>query len=85
METEPPIADQPKRKRRFQFRLRTLLIVVTVVAFACWGAVLYRRASEFRDRDHRDFDAYQAAPFAGGPEDMLLLSTEGELSHNMTL
>ena len=33
METKPPEADPPKRKRRwFQFSLRTLMIVVTVLA-----------------------------------------------------
>jgi hypothetical protein len=34
MQTEPPKADAPKRKRRwFQFSLRSLLIVVTLTAF----------------------------------------------------
>jgi hypothetical protein len=47
MENEPTKVDVPKRGRhRFQFRLRTLLIGVTVVALACWGVVLYRRAGE---------------------------------------
>jgi hypothetical protein len=33
MEAEPPQAEQPKRKRHwFQFRLRTLMIVVTLLA-----------------------------------------------------
>jgi hypothetical protein len=36
MQTEPPIADPPKRKRRwFQFRLRTLMVVVTIMAAGC--------------------------------------------------
>jgi hypothetical protein len=36
METEPSKAEPPKRKRRwFQFSLRTLLIVVTLLAVAC--------------------------------------------------
>jgi hypothetical protein len=36
MEAEPPQADLPKRKRRwFQFSLRTLLIGVTVLAALC--------------------------------------------------
>jgi uncharacterized membrane protein YidH (DUF202 family) len=35
MEAEPPIADSPKHKRRwFQFSLRSLLIVVTLLAAA---------------------------------------------------
>ena len=36
MEAEPPQADRPKRKRRwFQFNLRTLMIGVTLLAVAC--------------------------------------------------
>jgi hypothetical protein len=36
MQTEPPKTDPPKRKRRwFQFSLRTLLILTAVVAVAC--------------------------------------------------
>ena len=36
MQTEPPKADPPKRKRRwFQFSLRTLMIVVTLLAVPC--------------------------------------------------
>ena len=36
MPTEPSKADPPKRKRRwFQFSLRTLLVVVTVAAVKC--------------------------------------------------
>jgi hypothetical protein len=36
MQTEPPIADPPKRKRRwFQFRLRTLMFVVTIAGVGC--------------------------------------------------
>jgi hypothetical protein len=36
MEADPSKADLPKRKRRrFQFRLRTLLIVVTLLAGIC--------------------------------------------------
>jgi hypothetical protein len=36
MEAEPPKADSPKRKRRrFQFSLRTLLIGVTLLAVPC--------------------------------------------------
>jgi hypothetical protein len=36
MQTEPPKADPPRRKRRwFQFSLRTLMIVVVIVAIPC--------------------------------------------------
>ncbi len=40
MQTEPPRADPPKRKRRwFQFSLRTLLIVVTVFCVVIGGYI----------------------------------------------
>jgi hypothetical protein len=47
MESEPTKAEPPKRKRRcFQFRLRTLLIGVTLVAVVCgyvaWQAKIVR-------------------------------------------
>jgi hypothetical protein len=47
MEAEPPEADPPKRKRRwFQFSLRTLLIGVTLLAVPCayvgWQAKIVR-------------------------------------------
>ena len=36
MQTEPPKADPPKRKRRwFQFSLRSLMIGVTLLAVVC--------------------------------------------------
>ena len=36
MEAEPPKAEPPKRKRRwFQFSLRTLMIVITLLAIPC--------------------------------------------------
>jgi hypothetical protein len=36
MQNEPPKAEPPKRKRRwFQFSLRTMLIAVTIVAVEC--------------------------------------------------
>jgi hypothetical protein len=50
MQTEPPQADPPKRKRRwFQFSLRTLLIGVTLLAVACW--VIVDRTRLIRERD----------------------------------
>jgi hypothetical protein len=47
MQTEPPKADLPKRERsRFQFRLRTLLIGITLLAIPCayvgWQAKIVR-------------------------------------------
>jgi hypothetical protein len=37
MQTEPPKSEPPKRKRRgFQFRLRTLFVVTTIVAAWAW-------------------------------------------------
>jgi hypothetical protein len=47
MQTDPPKAEPPKRKRRwFQFSLRTLLIFTMVVAVACgwvgWQAKIVR-------------------------------------------
>jgi hypothetical protein len=46
------MADQPPPRRRFQFRLRTLMIGVTLASVACWGWVLYRRVGEYRYRAH---------------------------------
>src|SRR5690348_1919362 len=41
-----PMPDQPSSRRRFQFRLRTLMIVVTLLAVACayigWQAKIVR-------------------------------------------
>jgi hypothetical protein len=49
MEAEPPKADLPKRKRRrFQFRLRTLLIGVAILAVPC--AYVGRQAMIVRER-----------------------------------
>ena len=47
MQTEPPKAEPPKRKRRwFQFSLRTLMIVVTLLAvpfgYVGWQAKIVR-------------------------------------------
>jgi hypothetical protein len=50
MQTEPSEAEPPKSKRRWlQFSLRTLMIVVTLLAVACWGIV--DRARLIRERD----------------------------------
>jgi hypothetical protein len=48
MELEPPNADQPKRKRRwFQFSLRSLLIGVKLLAVVCgWQAKIIRDRRE---------------------------------------
>jgi hypothetical protein len=43
------MASQPSHRRRFQFRLRTLMIGVTLLAVACWVAV--DRALLIRERD----------------------------------
>src|ERR1700694_3854035 len=50
MQTEPPIADPQKRKRRwFQFRLRTLMVVVTLFCVVV-GGYIGRQAKIVRDR-----------------------------------
>jgi hypothetical protein len=54
MQVDPPDADPPKRKRRwFQFSLRTLLIVVTLLCVACgyvgWQAKIVRDRRELLD------------------------------------
>jgi hypothetical protein len=43
------MADQPAPRCRFQFRLRTLLLVVTLAAVACW--VVVDRQRLIRERD----------------------------------
>jgi hypothetical protein len=55
MEAEPPKADLPKRKcRRFQFRLRTLLLFVMICAIPCawlgWQLERQRLDREIRSR-----------------------------------
>ena len=61
MQTEPPTAEPPKRKRRWvQFSLRTLMIGVTLVAVMCayvgWQAAVVRGRlkilADFRDPPH---------------------------------
>ena len=50
MEAEPPKAEPPKRKRRwFQFSLRTLMIVVTLLAIP--GGYVGWQAKIVRDRN----------------------------------
>ena len=54
MEAEPPKADPPKRKRRwFQFSLRTLMIVVVVLSAGCAYVkyLLARYEAEWREED----------------------------------
>ena len=61
MQTEPPKADPPKRKRRwFQFSLRTLLIFTLICAIPC--AWLGRRIEQKR----RERDAVSAIRTLGG-------------------
>jgi hypothetical protein len=60
MESEPPKADLPKRRRRwFQFSLRSLLIFMMLISIACsWGTLRLRRAlkrtAAVRQRRARD-------------------------------
>jgi hypothetical protein len=54
MQADPPEAKPPKRKRRwFQFSLRTLLIVVTMLAAACgyvaWQAKIVQERTAVAD------------------------------------
>jgi hypothetical protein len=65
MQTEPPDVEPPKRKRRwFQFSLRTLMIGVTLLAFLSAAAtwVVQDRQRLMRERDEamgREADAKQ--------------------------
>jgi hypothetical protein len=73
MEAEPSKAEPPKRKRRrFQFRLRTLMIVVTLLAGVC-GYVAHE-AKIVRDRNAwlRTHSQKSASGFGYGP------STKGD-------
>jgi hypothetical protein len=58
-------------RRRFQFRLRTLLIGVTLLAVVCWVIVDRQRLIEERDRATEERNAMQrrftAAAFADYP------------------
>jgi hypothetical protein len=61
MDSEPPKADLPKRKRRwFQFSLRTLLIATLIVAIPC--AWLGRKIAQ----KQREREAVEAIVKAGG-------------------
>jgi hypothetical protein len=48
MQTEPPKADQPSPRRRFQFRLRTLMIGVTL--FCVFAGYIASQANIVRAR-----------------------------------
>jgi hypothetical protein len=43
------MADQRPPRRRFQFRLRTLMLLVTLAAVACWGVMDRQRLIRERD------------------------------------
>ncbi len=51
--------DQPSPRRRFQFRLRTLLLVVAVVAAACWVAADRWRLTRERDEAERRVNIFE--------------------------
>jgi hypothetical protein len=82
-EAEPNKAEPPKRKRRrFQFRLRTLLIVVTLLAACCVpiGWLLKDRQRLIEERDDLIRHA-TADPFADNPslyEDYKRYKSEAE-------
>jgi hypothetical protein len=53
MQTEPIKADPPKRKRRwFQFSLRTVIVVVTIVSVQC--AVCLPMLREWQQRRQQE-------------------------------
>jgi hypothetical protein len=63
METEPTKADPPKRKRRrFQYRLRTLMIGVTLLAvplgYVGWQAKIVRERKLLADEYRRSPNCY---------------------------
>jgi hypothetical protein len=72
MEAEPPKLESPKRKRRwFQFSLRTLIIVVTLLAlplgYVGWQAKIVRERRAMRD-SILDAGGYVTdLPFIPGP------------------
>jgi hypothetical protein len=75
MEAEPPKVEPPKRKCRwFQFSLRTLLIVVTLAAVACWVVADRQRLIRERDdalRAQATVDAWSAANAARAEAEQL--------------
>ena len=70
MEAEPPKADPPKHKRRcFQFSLRALMIVVTILAVPCayvgWHAkIIHRRKAMINKLTRMDGICVTAAQVA---------------------
>ena len=52
MQTEPPKADPPKR-RWFQFRLRTLFVVVTIAAVQCAACLPMLREWQHQEKLRR--------------------------------
>src|ERR1700686_4232221 len=65
MEADPPKADPPKRKRRwFQFSLRSLMIVVTLLAVLC-GYVAWLGKKRI-ERKRKECEAVTAIVRLGG-------------------
>jgi hypothetical protein len=64
MEAEPTISDASNRKRRVQYRLRTLMIVVTFLAVACayvgWQAKVVRERNAWLEMHQQEY-----FPFSG--------------------
>jgi hypothetical protein len=67
MQSDPPKADPPKRKRRwFQFSLRTLMIGVALLAVPCgyleWQAKIVRERRAFCNSHIGLYDFYDTSP-----------------------
>jgi hypothetical protein len=61
MQTEPPKADPPKRKRRwFQFSLRTLFVIVTILAVDCSVCLPILRDWQAQERQRELDDAFRS-------------------------
>ena len=58
------MADQPSRRRRFQFRLRTLFVIVTILAVEC--AVCLPMLREW-EANRNLTDVIEAKGFYGWP------------------
>jgi Tfp pilus assembly protein FimT len=57
MQTEPPKAEPPKRKRRwFQFSLWTLTIAVAIVSVGCAICLPMLREWQQRQQEQADFE-----------------------------